>query len=309
MRRFQSGLSSLVLSFLLALALMLPTQALAQEEPLPEGVNLEFLAFATVTEVPDDADQLVLFRMLLAPRAVFPITPAQGGVALAEVESGVLTTTVDGPTRIARAGMEPGVEEEIAAGETFTLEAGDSALYPPGLTGDIRNEGPEEVSLLVLEAVPPAPPMADEPAATPVATAESGMTLPEGATVTLLAAGEIPDLPAGAFFAISRVGYEPGVGVGGERQPGAEVAVVESGTFTLAATEGPPITVYRGLGAALAAGAEPTVEMLGPGETTEVTAGDGVAFPAGNVTAIRNDGAETAVALLGLVVPADAAME
>jgi hypothetical protein len=143
--------------FAMALMLALAMPVFAQEEPLPEGVSLDYLAFATAYDVPAEANQLVLFRMPLAPGAVFRITPEQDGVALAEVERGVLTTSVDGPVQIARARAEPGVEETIAGGETFTLDRGDSALCGAGLSGDIRNEGSEEVSLLILEALVLAP--------------------------------------------------------------------------------------------------------------------------------------------------------
>jgi hypothetical protein len=101
----------------MALMLALAGPVFAQEEPLPEGVSLDYLAFATADDVPAEANQLVLFRMLLAPGAVFRITPEQEGVALTEVERGVLTTTVDGPVQIARARAEPGVEETIAGGK------------------------------------------------------------------------------------------------------------------------------------------------------------------------------------------------
>jgi mannose-6-phosphate isomerase-like protein (cupin superfamily) len=297
---------------IVAMALMgaLAGPVFAQEEPLPEGVSLDYLAFATAADVPADAHQLVLFRMLLAPGAVFRITPEQEGVALAEVERGVLTTTVDGPVQIARARAEPGVEETIAGGETFTLDRGDSALYGAGLSGDIRNEGSEEVSLLILEALVLAPMQSGSPiAATPAANNDATMSLPAGITVQFLATGETPDLPNGAIFSLSRVGYGSGVSPGVTAQLGSQVALVESGVFAIAPVEGPPVTVFHEFGTAIEAGEESALVNVGSGEEADIAAGDSAYFPAGNLAVVSNNGSESAAALLGIVIPADAATE
>jgi hypothetical protein len=135
------------------------------------------------------------------------------------------------------------------------------------------------------------------------------MSLPAGITIQFLATGETPDLPNGAIFSLSRVGYDAGVSPGVTAQLGSEVAFVESGVFTIAPVEGPPVTVFRELGTAIEAGEEPALATVGPGEETDIAAGDSAYFPAGNLAVVSNNGSESAAALLGIVIPADAAME
>jgi quercetin dioxygenase-like cupin family protein len=290
----------------LALALLMQAPVAAQEEPLPEGVALEFLAFAVSAPLPEDADDLLLFRMTLAPGASFDIEPDEGSVTLAEVESGTLTSTVDGEVAVSRAEAEEGVTETIPADETVTLAAGDSALYPPDLTGAVSNEGSEEVTLLILEAISTA--SVEAPSmATPVAGGGGDPMAPEGVSVELLSAGAAPEVEGEVVFALARVTYDPGISQDGELQPGSEVSIVEAGTFTLEVTAGPPVRIYRDLGASITSGQEPAIETIDAGETVEVAAGDSAYFPMNNVAAASNMGDEPATALLGFVFPAAAA--
>jgi hypothetical protein len=142
-----------------------------------------------------------------------------------------------------------------------------------------------------------------------MANNDATMSLPAGITILFLATGETPDLPNGAIFSLSRVGYGAGVSPGVTAQLGSEVAFVESGVFTIAPVEGPPVTVFRELGTAIEAGEEPALATVGPGEETDIAAGDSAYFPAGNLAVVSNNGSESAAALLGIVIPADAAME
>ena len=290
----------------LVLALLWQAPVAAQEQPPPEGVALEFLAFALSAELPEDADDLLLFRMTLAPGASFTFEPDEGSVALAEVERGTLTSTVNGEIAVSRAGAEEGVTEAIPADETVTLAAGDSALYPPDLTGAISNEESEEVTLLILEAIATA--SVETPSmATPAAGGGGEPMAAEGVSVELLSAGATPEVEGEVVFALARVTYDPGTSQDGELQPGVEVSIVEAGTFTLEVTAGPPVRVYRHLSASMTSGQEPTIETVAAGETVEVAAGDSAYFPTNNVAAASNTGDEPATALLGFVFPAAAA--
>ena len=283
----------LALALIVALLISRAAPVLAQEE-LPEGVTLDVIASGIAENVPETADQIVLFRLTLEPGAVFPIVPEQGGVALAEVERGVLISRVDGSVHVARADAEPGVEEEISGGETFTLETGDSALYIPNLTGDIRNEGSGDVSLLIMEAAPSA-----------MESGEEMTALPAGVAVELLAAGETPEMTEGPILLwIGQFILEPGAAMLGQAQGGAEIAFGEAGTFTLNPSEGPGLVVFRQLGSAVETGEEPVVEPAATGDTITFAAGDAVYFPAGNALDISNAGNEPAIATFGGIAPA-----
>ena len=143
--------------------------------------------------------------------------------------------------------------------------------------------------------------------ATPAAEDEMPVMNPEGVAWEFFAMGSLADHPEGELvLAISRVTYEPGVNSGAISQPGPQVAMVEAGAFTLRGVDGPPVTIARGFGEAIAAGEEPTFETLGPGDVTEVAAGDAVSFPIGNVTEISNQGDVPATVLLGVVASAGA---
>ena len=116
----------------------------------------------------------MLARFTLEPGAGIPFEAEGLTVALAYVESGALTARVEAPIRVTRgaapqAAEGPPPQEEIAAGTEFTLEAGDSAVFPPNVPGEIRNDGQEPVVGLVALVAPP-----EGGEATPVAGAATG---------------------------------------------------------------------------------------------------------------------------------------
>ncbi len=125
------------------------------------------LAFGTAEELPAPAD-LILIRFTIDPGAGFPIEEDDPSVALVYVESGAFTVRTEAPIRVTRAAtiaafatpgaVEEGAEpqlEEIAAGTEFTLEAGDSAVFPPNVPGEVRNDGAEPAVGLVTIIAPP----------------------------------------------------------------------------------------------------------------------------------------------------------
>ena len=122
----------------------------AGEEGL-EGVAFEPLAFGTAEELPAAPAGLALFRVTLDPGAALPIEADDPSVGLVYVGAGALVLRIEAPVRVLRGaavaaamatpeGGEPAFEE-VAAGTEFTLEAGDSALIPANVAGEVRNDG------------------------------------------------------------------------------------------------------------------------------------------------------------------------
>ena len=140
----------------------------AEEFAPPAGVTFEPLGFGTAEELPPAPADFVLARIGFDPGAGFPIEADDPSVGLAYVESGTLTVRVEAPVRVTRAAtiaafatpgaVEEGAvpaPEEVAAGTEFTLEAGDSAVFPPNAPGEVRNDGTERAVALVALIVPP----------------------------------------------------------------------------------------------------------------------------------------------------------
>jgi quercetin dioxygenase-like cupin family protein len=91
---------------------------------------------------------LALGPIVVAPGAVVPFDPTSPSAALLLMVSGALTFRVEAPMKVARRG-EPGKPvpsepEAVAANTEFTLRPGDSALFPPAIAGELRNDGDAE---------------------------------------------------------------------------------------------------------------------------------------------------------------------
>ena len=142
------------------------TPPAGEEFAPPEGVTFEPLGFGTAEELPAAPADLLLARFGLEPGAVFPIEAGDPSVALVVVQEGALTVRVEAPVRVVRAATiaafaTPGAEEgavpepeEVAAGTEFTLEAGDSFVFPPNVAGEARNDGQERAVALVAFVAP-----------------------------------------------------------------------------------------------------------------------------------------------------------
>ena len=133
----------------------------AGEEFAPEGVRFEPIGFGVAEELPAAPADLVLIRFTIEPGAGFPLDAEDRSVVLVTVESGALAVEADVPLRVTRAAaiaafatpgaVEEGAvpaPEEAAGGTGFTLEAGDSVVFPPRVAGEVRNEGREPVVAL-----------------------------------------------------------------------------------------------------------------------------------------------------------------
>lgn len=130
----------------------------AEEEGMPEGITFEFLGLGEAPALPTGPLDLQLFRIGLAPGAGFPLDPADPAAALVVVEAGALTVQAEAPLTVLRAAGPEGPSAEsleaFGAGEEITLETGDSIVFTPGIAGEVRNDGTEEVRALVSNVVP-----------------------------------------------------------------------------------------------------------------------------------------------------------
>ena len=123
----------------------------AAEEEL-EGISFEFLGGAETDTLPSSPAGVYLVRIVLAPGAVLPSDANDPSLAVFGVEAGVITLNVDAPMTVLHlpANAEPGPDdfEQFAAGEDFTMEAGDSTLFPANVGGEIRNDGEEDAIMV-----------------------------------------------------------------------------------------------------------------------------------------------------------------
>lgn len=122
-----------------------------EEEGL-EGISLEFLGGGETETLPSAPVSVILVRVGLAPGAAFPADANDPSIAVITVEAGVVTMNVEAPMTVLHlpANAEPGPEdfEQYAAGQEFTMEVGDSTLFPANVGGEIRNDGEEDAILL-----------------------------------------------------------------------------------------------------------------------------------------------------------------
>lgn len=135
----------------------------AAESGAPAGLTDEILAAGMVTEFPAVPAVMLMERVTIAPGADIPGDEADSTLSFFLMESGSLQVTTTAPLKVIRAaalatalqtpGTMPEVEE-IAAGTTFTLEAGDSVLIPPGVGGGLRNDGSEPAVILATQVFP-----------------------------------------------------------------------------------------------------------------------------------------------------------
>ena len=159
-------LVSLVVALVgLAVGAGLPAGAIAQEGTpppdeefeLPEGVSFDALGYGAAAALPAAPADLALFRFGFEPGAGFPLD-AEASLALVYVEAGVLTFAMEGTITVLRAAGAgtpfPMQTETFAAGEAFALAAGDSAVFPAGVGGEVRNEGDERATILVADVSP-----------------------------------------------------------------------------------------------------------------------------------------------------------
>jgi quercetin dioxygenase-like cupin family protein len=125
----------------------------AQAGP-PEGVTTRMVASGSLEVLAPGTAFLNFGRFTLAPGAVLLLNPMDPSAALVYPTSGELTFRVEAPMTIARRGAlgtpVPPEPEAVDANTEFTLRAGDSALFPPLIAGEVRNDGSEPASAWVV---------------------------------------------------------------------------------------------------------------------------------------------------------------
>jgi quercetin dioxygenase-like cupin family protein len=167
MRRVHVVLSIVAVMMLGILALGTQPRALAQDatpavdDMMQEGVAFVPIGFAEGATLPSPSD-LIAVRVTIDPGAVSPFLEDDPTSGLLIVESGTFTMRIEAPWAVSRgatvkqlmeapSGEEPEVMEAIASGDETTLVAGDTALIPGSVNGEIRNDGQEPaVGLVVL---------------------------------------------------------------------------------------------------------------------------------------------------------------
>ena len=120
-----------------------------------EDAVYEYIGSGVTETLPSGPAELLLFRIMLAPGATLSFSPDDPSVVLAVVEAGVVTFQVEATVTVWRAG-ELGAqhEETIPAGEACVLEPGDSAVFPPNIEGEVRNDGTEPGTIMVSNIAP-----------------------------------------------------------------------------------------------------------------------------------------------------------
>jgi quercetin dioxygenase-like cupin family protein len=124
-----------------------------QQAGAPEGVSFVTLASGTIEVLSPGTANVVFGRIRLEPGATVPFDPADPTVDLLYIASGTLTFRIDAPMSVAR-GVRAGTPvptepEAIQANTEFTMSDGDSALFPPNASGEVRNDGDEEATAWV----------------------------------------------------------------------------------------------------------------------------------------------------------------
>jgi quercetin dioxygenase-like cupin family protein len=96
-------------------------------------------------------------RVTLDPGASVPFDPTDPSAILVYIASGAATFRVDAEMTVARAGGAgtpmPTEPEAVAPDTEFILREGDSALFPPAIAGEARNDGTEEAVAWVVTVV------------------------------------------------------------------------------------------------------------------------------------------------------------
>lgn len=116
-----------------------------------EGVSLEFLGLGQTETLPPGPASIQLFRIIIEPGSSIAL-PEYPSTALASIESGTVTLRIDTPITVLRVPEDAAPHDDldqVPANEEVTLEEGDSALFPPNVTGEVRNDGEEATSILV----------------------------------------------------------------------------------------------------------------------------------------------------------------
>jgi quercetin dioxygenase-like cupin family protein len=124
------------------------TPASEQATAPPETGTFRALASGSMDLLAPGTANLGFGRVTLAPGSSLAFDPNDPSAVLLYIASGAVTFRVETEMTVAR-GAAPGTPmptepEAVAADTEFTLREGDSALFPPAIAGEARNDGTEE---------------------------------------------------------------------------------------------------------------------------------------------------------------------
>ena len=134
------------------LALFGMTAFAQQADPLA-GTTVELLGATSPTAA--QTQNLVFMRITMAPGAVIPAHRHPGAVVVMVLSGLFGTDFVEGAGQLQRAGAA--AAEPINGGSETTMSAGDSLAYE-GAVHTMRNDGPDDLVLLVSALLDPAQP-------------------------------------------------------------------------------------------------------------------------------------------------------
>ena len=126
---------------------------------LAPGVTADNAVFVEGQESPP------LYRLNFEPGTVYTVHPGQN-LELAYVVTGHLTLVLDAPVTVAQLSTPEAPGETIPAGTEFTVSIGEYFVLPPGVGGEVRNDGEDTATVSVAGIYPgvPATPSAATPA-------------------------------------------------------------------------------------------------------------------------------------------------
>jgi hypothetical protein len=124
---------------------------------LAPGVVADSVVFVEGQENPS------LYRLHFDAGVVYPVEPGPN-LEVAYLESGSLTVTLDGAMTVGQLDDPQAPGEAIPANTEFVLEAGHYFVIPPGVSGEVRNDGDDTATVAVAGLTPAG---ASLPAATP----------------------------------------------------------------------------------------------------------------------------------------------
>ena len=134
----------------------IPATGAQDATPAAAGTTVEVVAAGESATLPSAPVDIVLLRFRTPPGVVDVVPADDPALGLIYVESGQLTVTLTAPVVVVRAGTlaTPGAGEPVAAGTQVVLGPGDSFVGPPNSGGEFRNDGAEELGLLVAAVAP-----------------------------------------------------------------------------------------------------------------------------------------------------------
>lgn len=124
----------------------------AQDATPPPG-GFEIAPGVTAEILPTLQDPPSLYRIQFAPGVTYEVA-ASSSLEVIYFESGSLTLRLDAPVTVGNLNAIDAVGENYAADTEFTVTAGDYFALPPGVGGELRNEGDEPAVVSAAGLVP-----------------------------------------------------------------------------------------------------------------------------------------------------------